>query len=199
MLFDHNVRSDLSKADLVSVKIDAYNPYLWKKINRPYKTLFHDAILDGIGLFKEIFKGKLVTETMLVGGINDGYAHIYDLSLFLGQINPETVYLAIPTRPPSVKRVTPPNEKKISTCYYILKTNINHVEYLTGYEGNNFGYTGNVENDILNTASIHPLREDAIIEMLRKAKMDWETVEKLINQKKLVETEYNSKNYYVTK
>ncbi len=39
---------------------------------------------------------------------------------YLEQIDPDTAYLAIPTRPPLLKSVIPPGEKKINTCYHIL-------------------------------------------------------------------------------
>ncbi len=69
-----------------------------------------------------------------------------------------------------------------------------HVEYLTGYEGNDFAYTGNIENDLLSITSVHPLREDAINEILRKARTNWKVIDNLIIQKKLVETKYLKKN-----
>ena len=199
LLLNHNVRSELAKADLVSVKIDTCDPSIWKKINRPHKAIFLDGILDGIHLFKESFKGRLITETMLVKGINDSYDHIYDLAEYLEQVDPDKAYLAIPTRPPLMKTVIPPNEKIINTCYHILNMKINHVEYLTGYEGNEFASTGNIENDILSITSVHPLREEAITEMLRKTNKSWEIVESLISQGKLVETEYENNKFYVRK
>lgn len=149
LLLDHNVRAELAKADLVSVKIDSTDPYIWKKINRPHKSIFLDAILDGILLLKETFKGILIIETMLVQGINDTYVQMSELSEYLEQVNPDTAYLAIPTRPLLLKTVIPPKEKIINTCYHILNRKINHVEYLTGYEGNEIACTGNIENDIL--------------------------------------------------
>jgi wyosine [tRNA(Phe)-imidazoG37] synthetase (radical SAM superfamily) len=199
MLLDHNVRSELAKADLVSVKIDACNPLIWKMLNRPHKAIFFAAVLDGILLFKETFKGRLIAETMLVRGVNESYGHIYDLSGFLQQVSPDTAYLAIPTRPPLLKTVVPPNEKKINTCYQILDMKVNHVEYLTGYEGNEFASIGSIENDILSTVTVHPLREDAIAEMLKKAEVGWDIVDTLINQKKIVETKYDNNRFYVRK
>ena len=196
LLLDYNVRSELGKADLVSIKIDAYNSYIWRKINKPHKSVFLDAILDGISLFKETFKVRLITETMLVSGINDDYSAIIDHAQYLKHLNPDTAYLAIPTRPPSDKKVIPPNEKRIKTCYHILSMNTVNVEYLTMYEGNEFAYTGDIENDILNIASIHPLREEAITEMLRKANDSWEIVEALVIQKKLVKIEYENNIFY---
>jgi len=43
------------------------------------------------------------------------------------------------------------------------------VEYLIGYEGNAFAFTGNVEEDLLSITSVHPMREDAVKDFLKKA------------------------------
>ena len=64
------------------------------------------------------------------------------------------------------------------------------MEYLIGYEGNAFSFTGNVEEDILNITSVHPMRESAVIQLLKKANTDWSKVDKLIAQGNLVETDY---------
>ncbi|MEM3507315.1 MAG: hypothetical protein QXT31_06660 [Candidatus Bathyarchaeia archaeon] len=59
-------REDLLNADFVSLKVDAVSQDLWKCINRPYKGLRLDMILDGIKLFTKTF----VIETMLIDNIN---------------------------------------------------------------------------------------------------------------------------------
>ena len=168
-------------------------------INRPHKSIILDAVLDGILLFKETFKGRLITETMLVQGLNDNCVEMYDLSGYLEQVNPDTAYLAIPTRPPLIKTVIPPNEMIVNTCYHILNMKTFHVEYLTGYEGNEFASIGSIENDILSTVSVHPLREDAIAEMLKKAEVGWDIVDTLISQKQIVETKYENNKFYIRK
>ena len=73
------------------------------------------------------------------------------------------------------------------------------VEYLIGYEGNAFAFTGNVEEDILSITAVHPMREDALRELLKKANVDWPTVEKLIEEGKLIELEYGEKRFYMRK
>lgn len=197
LLLDANLRYELAKADLVSVKIDAIYLQIWKQINHPHKSIHLYSIMEGVTMFRQIFRGKLITETMLVKDVNDNPDHINGLAELIGNLNPETAYLSIPTRPPLIKSVKPPNEEIINSCYQIFNEKISHVEYLTGYEGNEFAYTGNVENDILSITSVHPLREDAINEILRKANVNWNVIDTLILQEKLAETEYQNNKYYV--
>ena len=69
-IIDRNdVQEDLQLADWVSVKVDSVIETEWRQINRPYRRLSLTDILDGIMRFRKIFHGHLVTETMLVAGV----------------------------------------------------------------------------------------------------------------------------------
>jgi len=73
------------------------------------------------------------------------------------------------------------------------------VEYLIGYEGNAFAFTGNVEEDLLSITSVHPMREDAVKDFLKKANAEWDVVKKLLKEGKLIELEYDGKRFYMRK
>jgi len=194
-----DVQECLLKADWVSVKVDSTQETIWRKINRPHRSLKLPEILDGMLAFAKVYRGNLVTETMLVDGVNDGEDPINTIAEFLLQLKPAKAYLSIPTRPPAEKWVKPPSEEVLNRSYQILSENRIKTEYLIGYEGNAFAFTGNAEEDILSITSVHPMREDAVTEFLSKAKADWSVVEKLINEKKMVETEYREKRFYARK
>ena len=115
------------------------------------------------------------------------------------KLKPNKSYVAIPTRPPAEKWAKPTNEYAINLAYQILKKKFIDVEYLIGYEGNAFAFTGNVEEDLLSITSVHPMREEGVKEFLRKAKADWNIIEKLINEGKLLEVEYQGKKFYLRK
>jgi len=61
-----DVRNDLSKADYISVKIDSVDKNKWRKINRPYKTLNFDSILEGINTFSIVILDICLHETMVI-------------------------------------------------------------------------------------------------------------------------------------
>jgi hypothetical protein len=92
---------------------------------------------------------------------------------------------------------TPPDEQIINRAYQLLSEQVGRVEYLVGYEGNAFAFTGNVEQDLLSITSVHPMREDAVSEFLARAGADWIAVRKLIQQGRLVETEYEGRKFYL--
>jgi wyosine [tRNA(Phe)-imidazoG37] synthetase (radical SAM superfamily) len=192
-----DVREDLLGADWVSLKMDSTRRGIWRKIDRPHGTLRLDSILDGALKFTQAFRGELVTETMLVEGVNDDDDHIREVAGFLARLRPAIAYLAIPTRPPAEEWVQPPDEEVINRAYQIFSEKVNHVEYLIGYEGNAFAFTGDVEEDLLSITSVHPMREDAVSEFLARAGADWSVVHRLIAQDQLVESKYDGLTFYM--
>lgn len=48
LIWDENVREELSKADWVSVKVDALDEHIWRRMDRPHRALGQQAILQGI-------------------------------------------------------------------------------------------------------------------------------------------------------
>ena len=194
-----DVRQDLSKADWVSVKIDTLDEKIWRKTDRPHKSIALDSMLHGIRLFAEKFRGQLVTETMLVRGLNDHIGNIAQVAQFIGEIKPAIAYLSIPTRPPAEKWVAAPREPQINSACQIFRDNALSVEYLIGYEGNEFAYTGNIEADILSITAVHPMRQDAVDAYLKKAKGDFSVIKAMLKEKKIVASKYDGDLFYLRK
>jgi len=193
------VRKDLLKADWVSLKIDSVLEDVWRKIDRPHGKIRLNSILDGIIKFADIFKGQLNTETMLVNNINNDKKSLTHTAEFIKKIHPSISYLSVPTRPPSAKWVIAPKEQEVNQAYQVFADILSKVELLTGYEGNEFAYTGNIEEDILSITSVHPMREDAVKEYLKKANGKYSVIEKLINENKIIVSEYNNNRFYLRK
>jgi len=199
LIWNKAVRDVLSKAYWVSVKIDAISQNIWHKIDRPHRSLKLQEILKGISEFSDSFNGYLVTETMLIQNVNDNSSELENIADFISNLNIKKSYVSIPTRPPTEKWVKPATEYKINSAYQIFKEKGIDVEHLIGYEGNAFAYTGNVEEDLLSITSVHPMKEEAIIEFLKKADSNWDIIKKLIEEKKLVEIKYKKNKFYMRK
>ena len=197
LIWREDVRKDLMKADWVSLKVDAVDKKIWRRINRPHRDLQLPLIQEGMLQFAREYTGKLVTETMLVKNVNDSITHLKDVADFLSQLSPTKAYLSIPTRPPAEERVHPPGEEVLNAAYQIISSRLEDVECLFGYEGNAFSMTGNVEEDLLGIVSVHPMREEAVLDFLTRAGEDWSFVKKLINRNLLLETEYEGQKFYI--
>ena len=193
------VRENLKEADLVSLKVDSVEEKIWRKVNHPHRSLSLKSILDGILEFSRIFKGKIITETMLIKNINDDSQNIKKVADFLAKLKPSQSYLSLPIRPPADSWVQSPSEEVVNQSYNLFKEKVNQVECLIGYEGNAFAFTGEVEEDILSITSVHPMREEALKDFLKRAKSDWSIVEGMIEQGKLVESEYEGYKFYIRK
>jgi wyosine [tRNA(Phe)-imidazoG37] synthetase (radical SAM superfamily) len=116
----------------------------------------------------------------------------------LARLRPATAYLAILTRPPAEEEwVHRPGEEVINRAHQILDGQVDRVEYLIGYEGNAFAFTGNVEEDMLSITAVHPMREDAVSEFLARARADWSVTQRLIAQERLIEMEYEGRKFYM--
>ena len=199
-LINHkDVREDLKKADLVSLKLDAATRKTWLRTDRPHKSLDQNAIFDGMLKFKAVFKGVIITETMLCKGMNDTEQEVKKIAHFLKLLNPTKSYISIPTRPTAVKGVLPASDEALNVTYQIFKQNVDNVEYIIGYEGNEFGFSGNVEEDLLGITSVHPMREEAVRKYLKKAGADWQVITDLIKGGSLIELKYQGNNFYMRK
>jgi len=194
-----DVREDLAKADLVSLKVDAVSEPFWHKVNRPHRTLSLLGILEGMRDFSRSFKGELISETMLIDGVNDNEEEIVRITEFLRDLQPRTAYIAIPTRPPAEKLVRATNEHIINLAYQIMSTSLgkDRVQYLTGFEGDAFASTGEAETDLLAITSVHPMRREAVEHLLKKANADWGVVERLIEERKLIEIQHEGHAFYM--
>ena len=197
LIYDPAVQNDLLKADWVSLKIDAVDEKLWRAIDRPYGKLELKTILAGILKFKDEFNGQLVTETMLIKGMNDSEKAAEELGRFLVLLQPDKAYLSIPTRPPAEKNIHPADPEKLNMIYQIISKNGVRAELLTGYEGNEFSFTGNFRQDILNITAVHPMRRDAVNELLERSKADWGLVEEMLTNGEIIQSEYGGHHYYI--
>ena len=199
LIWKRDVREELLMADWVSLKVDALSPDVWREVNRPHDSLSLDRILEGISEFARVFKGELATETMLIQGFNDRAEEIEKISVFVAGIKPKRSYISVPIRPPAEKWVQCPEEYSINMVYQAFREKLIDTEYLIGYEGNAFAFTGDVEEDLLNIMSVHPMRKEAVCESLKKAGANWSVVDRLMKEGKLVEVKYKNKTFYLRK
>jgi wyosine [tRNA(Phe)-imidazoG37] synthetase (radical SAM superfamily) len=199
LLWRDDVKEDLRKVDFISLKIDAVSEDLWRKMNRPQKDLRLNIILQGIREFTEEFQGIVASETMLIGNID--YRHeLEKIAEFLTELKKLTkAYLAIPTRPPTENWVRRAKEHHMNAAFqaFSKKLGANRVEYLIGYEGNAFTSTGNVEEDLLSITAVHPMRKEAIEAFLKKDSTNWRVIERLLEENKLIELEYEGNAYFM--
>jgi len=197
LLSRNEVRSRLCRADLVSVKVDSVHEDAWRKINLPHHDLSLATILQGIREFTADFGGTLITDTMLIAGINDDTGSLTDTADFLAEIAPRKAYIAVPTRPTTVKKAHATDEAGLTRAHQIFSARLPSVELLTGHEVGEFAYTGDARNDLLAVTAVHPMREADVRRLLRKDHADWALVEELLAKGILKSTTHEGEHYYL--
>jgi len=196
LLWDESVRFDLADVDLISIKVDAFSDVVWRKMNRPIHALSLDTIKDGIRRFCRDYRGHLITETMLLKNVNDDENELKSVTEFLREIQPQTAYLAVPTRPPANPTVHAAGSASLTLAFHIFSSADINAEFLIGYEGNAFASTGIAKNDVLSITAVHPMRQDAVEFLLQKNNATWQVVDDLIAEHQLRKIEYNDNVYY---
>ena len=199
LLWLNDVRSDLMQVDYISVKVDTVDEGVWRVLNRPYPTLKLEDILNGVIEFSKGFKGVLVSETMLIHGVNTNVKYYEGIANFLSRLGLHKVYISIPIRPPAESYVKPPLENEVIEAYETFSRILSpeRVELLNIPEPPPKAY-GDPITWLLNTVSVHPLRYEYAVNVLRNVYSNPdEVIEKLVREGLIVEVQYLSSKYLI--
>jgi len=196
LLWREDARMALLGADWVSVKVDSVDEGIWRGVNRPHESLQLSQILDGIEHFAAEFSGTLVSETMLLAGINDSDDVLEANARFLHRLPLNCAYIAIPTRPTTDTSAHGPDEIGITRAYSHYAYVLPQVELLIGYEGDAFAASGDIAADLLSISAVHPLQESAVRKLLRQNNADWAQVRDLLDSGKLKRIPFQGEIFY---
>lgn len=191
------VRAALAVADMVSVKVDTVDEAIWHRINLPHRELQLSVILQGIRQFAAEYKGSLITDTMLIAGVNDSDEALSATADFIASIAPQTAYLAVPTRPTTVMGVHGVDEDGLLRAHQLFSSQITEVELLAGHEVGEFAHSGNARDDLLAITAVHPMREDDVRQLLADDDAKWALVENLLANGELKVLEYQGSKFYL--
>jgi wyosine [tRNA(Phe)-imidazoG37] synthetase (radical SAM superfamily) len=197
LVWREDVQLALNQVDWVSLKVDSVSEPIWRAINRPHPEIRLITILDGMRRFANQYQGKLNTETMLVSGLNDRPEYLLEVADFVSQLQPDKVYLSVPTRPPAETDVRSPNEDSLTQAFQIMRSKLASVEYLLGYDEGGYASTGDAEHDILSITAVHPMREPEVAQLLKKAHQDWALIDRLLTEQKIKQVDYSGQSFYV--
>jgi wyosine [tRNA(Phe)-imidazoG37] synthetase (radical SAM superfamily) len=165
LLYRPEVRQELSIADAVLPTLDAGNPALFRKINRPHPEVSFSRLIDGLAAFRDEYQGKLWVEVMLIRGINDDEAALREIATMFREIHPDEIHLLLPTRTPAENWVQPAEEESMLRAHAILGEDAHVVHPSQG----TFDLSGaeSPVDALISIISRHPMREDQLMEALR--------------------------------
>jgi wyosine [tRNA(Phe)-imidazoG37] synthetase (radical SAM superfamily) len=192
-----DVREALSHAAWVSIKVDAADEATWRRVNRPDSGLRFHEVVAGMKQLAADFAGTLVTETMLVAGLNDDAASVAGVAALISALGPETAYLAVPTRPAAERWVRPPDEPTLARAFAQFEEAGVPAELLVGYPEPAFVETDDVEASLLRITAVHPMRAVEVDDLLARSHATRDRVERLVQDGLLRRVEYEGQTFYV--
>jgi wyosine [tRNA(Phe)-imidazoG37] synthetase (radical SAM superfamily) len=197
LLWRQDVREELVSADWVSIKVDTVEDALWRRLNRPVRRLRLEAVLDGMRRFAAMYRGDLVTETMLVAGVNDDEGAIERTARFIGALHPLRAYVAIPTRPPAEPSVEAPDSDRVRRIAAAFRATETPVTCLLGEldDIEPFAPETEIATELLRMVAVHPLPESTVREYLARGGGDWPDVDGLVEQRRLVRVRHGDRSY----
>ncbi len=198
LLSRDDVRAELASADWVSLKIDAMRESVWKRTNDPHASLRFDNLRSGMLVFASMFSGTLVTETMLVEGVNTRAADIERTADFVSRLGPDVAYIATATHPVSNSSCPPASAATMAAAYEIFSHRLPKVECLSGFpELAQFRSSGDVRDDLLTITAVHPMRVSEVRGLLRRVGADWSAVASLLQEGQLEEVVHGGEHFLV--
>jgi wyosine [tRNA(Phe)-imidazoG37] synthetase (radical SAM superfamily) len=197
LLWKKEVRDELAEADIVSVKVDALDEEGWKKINRPHGSLNLTRVLEGIRGFAEEFNGELITETMLIEGMNDDAYQAVDLAEYLISIKPAKVYLSLPLRPPAETGIKPPGKTRIEKFIKVLEENGTHPILKGDLPESEAESRSGEMDELVNILKVHPLNKREVINILKEKNLPITLLEKAIQEGVLLEKTNKQGTFYL--
>jgi len=105
LLFLKSVRGELKNADVVAPSLDAATEKVFRRLNRPHKSLSVKKIIRGLVDFRREYKGKIWLEVFIAPGINDAPAELKKLKEVIAKIKPDKIQLNSLSRPGAEKCV----------------------------------------------------------------------------------------------
>jgi len=166
LLYLPEIRSQLVTADAVLPSLDAGNPRLYRKINRPWPRLTFERLTEGLTAFRREYTGKLWVEVMLVQGLNDSEETLQDIAAVLERVRPDQVHINIPNRPPAEEWVQPSNEMGLMRALSILGSNARLV--IPSDLDVQTGTSDDLAETIMGVITRHPMREKELIDLLER-------------------------------
>jgi len=172
LLWMKDVREDLAYADVVSVKVDAGRRDTWLRVDRPHPALSFDRVVEGMLLFSDEYRGRLITETMLVQGVNDSQEDLEETAGLIAEIRPAKAYIMVPVRPPAEPWVRPAPARSMVALYNMLRRKGVDAEILSRPEPPPPPPSEDPLGFVAATVAVHPLRRSYVMELLEARGMD---------------------------
>jgi len=194
LLSMEDVQKDLMEADVVLPSLDAASQQVFKRINRPHESLEIATIINGLKSFRNMFKGQIWLEIMLVKGVNDNRDELSRIKESLHEIRPDKVHLNTVIRPPSEVYAEALDHAEMTAIKDFLGEG---CEVVAEFRGKMAEEAEDAESSIAEMAKRRPVTAVDIANVFGVSESNAEKIaESLTARGRLKEKLYQGKKYY---
>ncbi|MDT8392308.1 MAG: radical SAM protein [Bacteroidales bacterium] len=166
LFYDQSVRNSLRFADVVLPSLDAATDEVFRKINRPEKSLSIEKYIQGLVDFRKDFKGKIWLEVFFLPGYNNSEEELTALKAAILRINPDSVQLNSLDRPGTLAGLQYMTREELERI--IAFWGIDRVEIISAAPSRKDirSYRKDSEEAILETIARRPCTLDDLVKIL---------------------------------
>jgi wyosine [tRNA(Phe)-imidazoG37] synthetase (radical SAM superfamily) len=194
LLWRKDVREELANTDSCLPSLDATSDSVFRRINRPHRSIKIEKVVEGILEFGDDYDGELMVEVMLVKGYNDSRKELEAIASVLSELKPDRVHVLTPTRPPALN-VEPADAKTIMLSVEIFEENGVNSSAINFPECGEFDFSvfSNVK-EAIKIMSRHPMREEQLEKLSKHFGL---SIEELKSIPGIVEKKFCGRKYYL--
>lgn len=166
LLSQPDVRNSLLDTDIVLPSLDAADDSIFRKINRPEKSIHSNNCIQGLVDFRKEYKGKIYLEVFILPGYNDDDVHLKHLKRAITKIQPDKVQLNTLDRPGVLNNIHPATEEDLKRVMEII--GLDNIEIISKVQKRKelLSYRKDAEATILETIARRPCTLDDLATIL---------------------------------
>lgn len=195
LLFMPDVQEELSNADVVLPTLCGTTQEIFNEINRPIPDINIEKMMRGLIDFRQLYKGRIWLEIMLIKGLNDEQLNLDKLKMVVEEITPDRIHLNTVVRPPSEKYALPLSIEELQRIEKMFGDNAEIIASFKAKRGS--VYLVDIERTILEVVKRRPVTLDDICSVTNLHKNEiLKYLDQLYRTEKVKITEHDNRAYY---
>lgn len=188
------VRDNLMPADIVIPNLDAGSAEVFETINKPHPGVLFQDVVSGLMSFAKNFKGELIIEAFIIGGINAQVKEVKKIAKIAGQVSAR-VHLNTVARPPAYESAAAVDEKQLQTLAQIFDP---PAQIIGEFKSDDQSTQSSAQmNDVLEIIKRRPCTINDITAGLGIPRTEaMKYIKTLSSQKKITTSRQNNQTYY---
>ncbi len=158
---DQKVREELALADVVCPSLDAVSQEIFEKVNKANPSIKIQNVINGLFEFRNLYKGKIFLEVLLVKGINDSDDEIEKIAKVCKDLKPDRVHINTVDRPGAYPEAIPLSGEDLSRVKSIFLKYIDNIDVLSrhydNFEPPKYSSTEEMKKDIFTMLKRRPM------------------------------------------